>query len=596
MIKKCSIFCVLILMMLSVFPVVPVLASDGLDELVIPSAVWQDFSLPSQTSQGAAITWSSSNESIISSTGAVVRPDFTKESEIVTLTAQTQSGVKTFDVLVPHIALFGRPIVVEDFISEENLKIQLEKGSFPGGTTEFIEEDGVTAMKIGKAEADGKNDARLLMLLPEIAGSAEAPIVDIRARIKAAKMGNSHWLYASNGSIVSRIGPHSSGSFLVAQYNNGDQKNVGGVPGTWVELRHQFNFDTSGGKTPTVSIWSDGELKLENQLTYRKDISDLGTDVDRVYADIARPAGSEEMFIYYDYVTVAERPSDDKAGLIAQAKDALDLGDLSAVSADLTLPDSSGYAEVLWTSSQPDIIATDGTVTMPAYGETDVTLTAVILCDDAVETKEFTAHLAVDEEKNIQEDMALVSVPEILKENLVIANPLPNGTAVKILTNDEDVLAADGTVTRPKDQSRYVAFQIRFQNGSQEIVKDYHTIVPKAIPTSSQDGYFQDFEGVTLDNLDTIGYTLDASQEKNGVTDFITDEISGSNVFSIKNTAATGPLIKIFGERVFVPDSRNTPTDQKTKSHPTLCVRTRPSKSGLSCENNIATSAIIKKP
>ena len=540
MIKKCSMICLTVLMVLSVCTAVPVLASEGLEELAVPAVAWQNFTLPAQTPQGDTVTWTSSDETVISSTGVVARPAFMEESETVILTAQAGGSAKSFEVFVPHIAPFGKPVVMEDFTDENSLKLQLDKGSFAGGTTDFVNEDGYTALKIGKAEADGKNDARLSMLLPEKAGTTEEPIVDVRAKLKAAVVGNAHWLYAGNGSIISRVSPHSSGSFLVAQYNNGDQKNVGGTPGTWVELRHRFHFDTTDGRTPTVSIWSDGVLKLDEQLTYRKGISDLGTDVARVYADIARPSGYEETYVYYDYIAVAERPSDDKAALIADAKAALDLGDLSAVSTNLTLPDTSGYAEVQWVSSNPELIAPDGTVTLPETGEEDVTLTAVILCDDAVETKEFTAHLAADEEKDINEDIDSVSIPEILKENIVIANPLPNGTVAEILTNDADVLAADGTVTRPKDKSRYLAFQIRFTNGEQEVVKDYTAIVPKEIPASSQDGYFQNFENVTADTLDTIGYTLDASMTKNGITDIIEDDISGSKVFSIKNTAAKG--------------------------------------------------------
>ena len=64
----------------------------------------------------------------------------------------------------------------------------------------------------------------------------------------------------------------------------------------------------------------------------------------------------------------------------------------------------------------------------------------------------------------------------------------------------------------------------------------------------------------------------------------------------LKNTAATGPRMNTFGEKLFLPERRNTPTDQNTKSQPTLCVRTSPSRSGLVWENNIATSAIMKKP
>ena len=538
MIKKCSMICLTVLMVLSVCTAVPVLASEGLEGLSVPAVAWQNFSLPAQTPQGDTVTWTSSNETVISSAGVVARPAFMEESEMVILTAQAGGSTKSFEVFVPHIAPFGKPIVMEDFADENSLKVKLDKGSFAGGTAEFVVDEGRTALKVGKAQADAANNARLSFMLPETAGSAEAPIVDVRVMLKAAKRGNTLWIYGSKD-LTSRVSSHSSGNFMVVSYDNAAQKNLGFPPYTWGEVRHRFNFDTTGGRTPTVTVWGNKNQCLTDVPTYRKDIANPATDVARLYCDMSWPAGDEELFEYYDYMCVTERPSDDKAALIADAKATLDLGDLSAVSANLTLPDTSGYAEVQWVSSNPELIAPDGTVTLPETGEEDVTLTAVILCDDAVETKEFTAHLGVDEEKNINEDIDSVHVPLLLKDDLKIPNPLPNGTVATILSNDADVLAADGTVTRPADKSRYVPFQIKYVNGSLEVVKDYATIVVRAVPTSEMDGYYQDFDNLTDEGIAAIGYTISDDMKNNGVTKIMTDEVSGSKVLSIKNTSGS---------------------------------------------------------
>ena len=90
-------------------------------------------------------------------------------------------------------------------------------------------------------------------------------------------------------------------------------------------------------------------------------------------------------FKIYNYAMTAEQVADefnipdDQKG--ARDKEWLDLGDVSEVIDNLTLP-SKGAAgsDISWESSDENVIATDGTVTRPAAGDGDavVTLTATI--------------------------------------------------------------------------------------------------------------------------------------------------------------------------------------------------------------------------
>lgn len=71
----------------------------------------------------------------------------------------------------------------------------------------------------------------------------------------------------------------------------------------------------------------------------------------------------------------------------------IDLGDLSAVKSDITLPSAlSDGTAVTWTTSDADVITIKGKVTRPAASQ-DVTLTASAVVDGRTITQTFTAHV-----------------------------------------------------------------------------------------------------------------------------------------------------------------------------------------------------------
>lgn len=108
-------------------------------------------------------------------------------------------------------------------------------------------------------------------------------------------------------------------------------------------------------------------------------------------ATIRKGLASEEKVFT---LTVLEKLSDAEA--VAAAKEALDLGDTSAVTSDLTLP-TKGIEDVTisWESSNTDVVDIDGTVTRPENGAGDATveLTATISKGSANDTKKFTINV-----------------------------------------------------------------------------------------------------------------------------------------------------------------------------------------------------------
>ena len=98
--------------------------------------------------------------------------------------------------------------------------------------------------------------------------------------------------------------------------------------------------------------------------------------------------------------------------------EALTLSGLAAVSDNLNLPSAGEYGSTItWESSEPDIIAADGTVTRPVGDPAEVILTATISYGALSVTKEFTATVVPVYEKNdivATEDIAVETQPGTL--------------------------------------------------------------------------------------------------------------------------------------------------------------------------------------
>lgn len=93
--------------------------------------------------------------------------------------------------------------------------------------------------------------------------------------------------------------------------------------------------------------------------------------------------------------------------LVEEARDALLISGLDRVTSDLTLP-TAGRNEttVTWSSSDTDVIGNDGTVTRPAEGEDNatVTLTATVTLNEESATRSFEALVVAFEPSNLFTD------------------------------------------------------------------------------------------------------------------------------------------------------------------------------------------------
>ncbi|NKX92373.1 hypothetical protein HF995_03645 [Sanguibacter hominis ATCC BAA-789] len=215
----------------------------------------------------------------------------------------------------------------------------------------------------------------------------------------------------------------------------------------------------------------------------------------RVY-DHALPAG--------DVADLADRVIDD---VLADAAASLDLGDLTAVSGDLTLPALAGGVAVTWSSDKPDVISATGRVTRPAAGgdPADVVLTATLTKGTASTARTFAATVLPDvtpAEKAAwdAEHVELVS-PDDVRGHITLPTTGPLGSAITWTSSAPDVVTATGEVTRPAygEDDVVVTVTAHVVNGAATATSTRRLTVkaaPRAVPT---EGYvFSYFTGNSI--------------------------------------------------------------------------------------------------
>ncbi len=137
---------------------------------------------------------------------------------------------------------------------------------------------------------------------------------------------------------------------------------------------------------PDVSWESSNEAVISKSGEVNATTVDTQVDFTGVFSYQDYP----NIFLYKTFHLTVPADNDD-AGAVADAKEALTLGDTSAVKKNLDLPTSGRRGTTItWASSNPQIVGADGSVN-PANGvDNTVVLTATITRGEVSDTKEFT--------------------------------------------------------------------------------------------------------------------------------------------------------------------------------------------------------------
>ncbi len=241
-----------------------------------------------------------------------------------------------------------------------------------------------------------------------------------------------------------------------------------------------------GGNSLFYNAWIDGtKVTLAEEYGNRMQRNQVMTAFRDLYVgmqvapNVQNDLYVDNMAVYFDEPYSAERYSVIKdAAAISLNRDILgDNASADTVTTNLTLPTVGEYGStIVWESSKPNVIATDGTVARVDEA-TPVTLTATVTNGGKTETKSFD--LVVPkflgyEEEAIATDKAALTFDAIKGKNMyegaVLSNlTLPtmgaNGSTITWASSNEAVVASDGRVTRKSEMSQWVSLTATLKNG-----------------------------------------------------------------------------------------------------------------------------------
>ena len=186
--------------------------------------------------------------------------------------------------------------------------------------------------------------------------------------------------------------------------------------------------------------------------------------------------------------------------LAANLKIGYVMGDTSAsVTDNLTLPAQTDYGTVSWVSSDNSVVSSNGAI-YRKYDDSTVTLTAYVYVGSSVATRDFTITVKsryTAEEKNqllISEAKKTVSpvfAPGDSAESVTVKLTLPetaeNGCSVSWKSDNEDIIDAEGNVTRAAFDSEVTLTAVIMRGGESD-TKEF-TVTVKGESQAVNDDY-----------------------------------------------------------------------------------------------------------
>jgi len=184
-------------------------------------------------------------------------------------------------------------------------------------------------------------------------------------------------------------------------------------------------------------------------------------------------------------VTVPRMPSDKE--VVASDKETLNLGELSALTEDINLPDKGIIgASISWSSDNTKAISTAGRVnrSAPGTGNARVKLTATLTYGKVTDTKTFEATvLAMPTDRQIVDsDIAQIHLPDLndVTENLALPTDSASGISViSWSSSNEDIISNSGVVMQPmfKEGSKSVVLTVTATKGDTTATKKLTAVV-----------------------------------------------------------------------------------------------------------------------
>jgi len=322
----------------------------------------------------------------------------------------------------------------------------------------------------GTMRFDGGNHVEL----PDdvLAGQTAASVV-VEARPSAAALSGANFLWNIGGS-----GDDGTGQFFVhtpghrASISASDWSGESTVESPsafaadeWQSIVTTIEPNDAGG-TSTLSLYIDGELAGQNTAS-SANLADLPEHTHNLigasaYSGDARFHGAISSYRLYDRALsvdeIASISSADAATSVSETIAGIDLGDVSAVRRDLTLPSAGG---VTWESSNPDAVEADGSIHRREGEEGRATLTATATVRGEIEQRQFEVTVAQlpPVEERARADLDAISLPGLddVRDHLTLpftgdefaSEIVWTADPAGIISSEQAGDRAPGFVTRP---------------------------------------------------------------------------------------------------------------------------------------------------
>ncbi|PUA80173.1 family 43 glycosylhydrolase [Nocardioides currus] len=267
---------------------------------------------------------------------------------------------------------------------------------------------------------------------------------------------------ASGSGYLMATGNTFRASITNTWWNN--EKNTAPSParnlarGVWKTVTY-----TQTGTTGT--LYEDGvQVGQNTNVTVLPSAIGNGTTTNNVlgesnYAADSSLKGKVRNFRLYSRALTASEVADislTDANRLSSDTEGLSLGDLSGVTADLTLPTTGAFGSAIgWASSKPGTISSTGVVTRPGAGAdpVQVTLTATLTRGSGTATKTFDATVLPDEGDQSKADAAAAALalvhPDDVRGHLTLPTTGRHASTVAWTSSAPAIVAPDGIVDRP---------------------------------------------------------------------------------------------------------------------------------------------------
>ncbi|MFC0212719.1 immunoglobulin-like domain-containing protein [Paenibacillus chartarius] len=425
--------------------------------------------LPTGTG-GTAITWSSDNPAVVAADGTVTRPAYSTGDQAVTLTATlTLNGVTLTKEFV--VKVIKNAITDEEAIA--NGKSVLEIGYTSGDSAFAVTNnlilpttgvDGTTitwsSNKTGVIAISANNG--IVTRPTHVEGNTAVELTATITKGAATPLQKVFVVQVFAQPETDAEAVSIAKSALQLTYGVGDSPSG---------VTQDITLPIAGADGTSISWTSDNTDIIEvsgANGTVKRPSHSAGNAVVTLTAEITKNGATE----YKDFVLKVLKKSISDSEALTNGKEALEIGysvgdSAASVTQLLTLPTTSADGTtVTWSSSNNEVVKSDGTVIRPLFttGDTRVTLTATVTKNGISSDKVFTVNVlkqtALSDAEAVSGAKARLEIGYVAGEtrydvtkNITLPTDGGDGTAVTWVSSDPALIATNGVVNRPANSA-----------------------------------------------------------------------------------------------------------------------------------------------